>query len=131
MYKSGINGCHHVYAIDIASRIALLPDSTNMMNDFLSDTIFLSSEPKTKQYFDTNLSKCEGMGINTSVLDISEKIEFINKNIITVKTLLYTYGAGAAHGNTEIHHEIYSRKTGMKLNWDILFSDKSIEKYIF
>ena len=129
--KFGFNGCHHIYAIDMASRLALLNGTTNMMNDFMVDTLFLSSQPRTKQHFESNLSICEELeGMDTSVLDVDEEIEFINKDIISIKALTYIYGAGAAHGNAEIHHKTYSRKTGMLLDWNTLFKDKSIDKYI-
>ena len=129
--KFGFNGCHHIYSIDIASRLALLTNTKNMMNDFMDDALFLSSNSKTKQHFEQNLSICKELeSMKTSILDVSEEIEFINKKIISIKALTYMYGAGAAHGNIEIHHKTYSRKTGMTLDWDVLFKDSSIDKYV-
>lgn len=126
----GDTGCNHIYAIDVLSRATLLSGTDNMMNDFLNDSILLSSLSTTKQYFDSNLSKCDTIDSHISVDDVSEEIAFINQDIITTKKSFYFYGAGAAHGNYKGIYVVYNRKTGMRLEWDELFSDTSIEKYI-
>ncbi len=44
----------------------------------------------------------------------------------------YEYGAGAAHGNSQISHYMYDRKYGMEFDWESLFGqDEVFDKYVF
>ena len=126
----GYYDCNHIYAIDPVSKLNILHRPDFMMNDFITDSIQILPLPNEGVVMESNLSLCGEGGMKMGVSSQRENIEFINNDIVSIESNSYFYGAGAAHGHNKVYHFIYGRENGMKLGWDDLFKDKSIEKYI-
>lgn len=119
-----------MYAIDPVSKLNILHRPDSMMNDFITDSIQMSPLPNEGVIMESNLSLCGEGGMKMTVSSQRENIEFINNDIVSIESNSYFYGAGAMHGHNKVYHFIYERENGMRLAWDDLFKDKSIDKYI-
>lgn len=128
--EHGYKDCNHLYIIDPLSKMSILQESSIPLNDFTADSVSPPQRSNKDLYFESNLSLCDTFDYNTSIYSTTEDVRHINNYIVSIESTKYFYGAGAAHGHTTIHHYVYDREYGMRLNWKDLFKDEMIEKYI-
>ena len=122
--------CEEFSYITPSQRLKLLKQNNFMLGDILSDSLSISSvEPE--YIVENNLTECSAQDIDVSEYTYSEKLEYLNENIVTIEVFQYSYGSGAAHGNAHTSHYIYDREYGMKIKWENLFgSSEKFDLYI-
>jgi len=121
--------CEEYHYISSAQRLKLLKNNFPLA-DFISDSYSVASVA-TDDLVETNLTDCNIRDSHVSEYMYKEKISYLNKHIISMEIYQYSYGEGAAHGNTQISHFIYDREYGMKMNWEDLFAkSEAFDKYV-
>ena len=112
--------CEEYSYISSVQRLKLLKQNF-LLGDILSDSLSISSV-NPDYIVETNLTECNNQDTYVSEYTYSEKLGYLNENIITIEVFQYAYGVGAAHGNGHISYYIYDRQYGMKLDWKNLFN---------
>ena len=122
--------CEEYSYISSLQRLKLVKQNF-LLGDILSDSLSIPII-NPDQLAATNLTECNIQDIDVSEFKYSEKLSYLNENIVTIEVFQYEYGAGAAHGNSHISHYMYDREYGMKLEWENLFAqDEAFDKYVF
>lgn len=114
--------CEHYEYFPLTQRHKLLKNKDFMFGDILSDTVVI--EPINPEFLpDRNMTSCDDLGMDTNIFETREELEHENGNFATIKRTTYTYGAGAAHGNSSIVRFVYDREYGNSQSWNSLFGD--------
>lgn len=122
--------CEEHEYITAMQRLDLISNKEALFGDILRDSHSITSV-NPNIVIDTNLTKCNVGDKDTSSYTYKENLSYINDNIVSIKIHQHEYGAGAAHGNSDISHYIYDREYGMGVKWEDLFgSDKSLDLHI-
>ena len=122
--------CEEYSYITSEQRFKLLKQHDFMLGDILSDSLSISIVDPD-YLVETERTNCNDTGINISEYKYTEKLEYLNENIVTIEVFQYAYGAGAAHGNGHISHYMYDREYGMKLDWENLFgTSEAFDLYV-
>lgn len=128
--KEGYYNCFKIHTLEPVSKLNLLHQSEMMMSDFIVDSVEAAEFFREITSDDANGSGCPRYNRKMSTLNIDEKITYTNANIICIKRDTVSYGAGAAHTLERVEHFVYDRNSGMRLGWNDLFKDGSIDAYV-
>jgi hypothetical protein len=122
--------CEAYSYISPSQRLTLLKQNSFMLGDILSGSLFIS-EVDPEYLVATDLTNCDTENIEINEYTYNEDLEYLNDNIVTIEVSQYTYGAGAAHGNSYTSHYIYDREYGMEIDWRALFgSSEDFDLYV-
>ncbi len=121
--------CEEYSFISPLQRLKLVKQNF-LLGDILSDSLAIPSI-NPDQIIETDLTECNIQDVNISEFTYSEKLSYLNENIVTIEVFQYEYGAGTAHGNSHISHYMYDREYGMKIDWETLFGhDEAFDRYV-
>ena len=120
--KEAKNICYEAKIFDEHNRRVLL-HSAPKNNDFLADSEKVQEEIKYVQ-------TCKGY-YNASFEEKEENIVYVNKNIISLREITYSY-YGGAHGISRAYFVNYYRENGSIVTWDRLFhNNKDMFNYVY
>ena len=121
--------CEEYSYISSLQRLKLIKQNF-LLGDILSDSLSLPSI-NPDELVATTLTECNTQDIDVSEFKYRENLSYLNNNIVTIEVFQYEYGAGAAHGNSNISHYTYSREYGMRLDWGNLFGqNEAFDRYV-
>ncbi|MCD6174133.1 MAG: DUF3298 domain-containing protein [Sulfurimonas sp.] len=122
--------CEEYSYISSLQRLKLVKKNF-LLGDILSDSLAIPII-NPDQLTATNLTDCNLQDIDISAFTYREKLSYLNENIVTIEVYQYEYGAGAAHGNSNISYYSYNREYGMRIDWENLFGqNEAFDKYVF
>ena len=113
--------CEFYRYIAPGERLKLIREKEFMLGDLLTES--LHPEYIEPEYLlESNLTKCEIESTESNIYNYKEEIEYLGEHVVSIGIYEFSYGAGAAHGNSHISYYIYEREKGMKLRWEDLFA---------
>ena len=128
--EEGYFSCRTTRTLETDSKLNLLHQPDLVMSDIIVDSVDAAKFFRENTPNDANGSGCPKYDRKMSTYSIDEKISYINDHIICVIRDTNTYAAGTAHGIESVEHFVYDRNNGMRLGWNDLFKDESIDTYI-
>lgn len=121
--------CEEYHYLSAEQRLQLLKTDF-YLGDILRDSLQLeSTEPG--QPVDANLSSCDSVDAKINALKYTEKVDYLNENIIAIETEQYLHDAGSEHGMLDSAYYLYDRKYGMEIAWESLFGKSRVfDRYV-
>ena len=122
--------CESYRYIAPQERIKLIKEKDFMLSDLQTESlhpVYIVLE----YLLESNVTKCEIESTESNVYNYKEDIEYLGENVVTIGVYEFSYGTGAAHGNSHISYYGYEREKGMKLGWEDLFGEnKAFNAYV-
>ena len=122
--------CESYLYISPLERMKLLKEKSFMLGDLLTDS--LHPDYIDPEYLlESNVTKCEIESTESNVYIYREEIAHLGAHIVSIGVYEFSYGAGAAHGNSHISYYVYERERGMRVHWEDLFGkDDTFSAYV-
>jgi len=116
--------CEEYHYLSDEQRFGLLKNNF-YLGDILRDSFRLNSiDPD--YLVDTDIGHCDSIDAETNALKYTEKVQYLNDDIVTIETEQYIYGVGSTHGLLDSAYHIYDREYGMEIVWEALFGKSKV-----